>query len=105
MYTYNATDAEKDHLRLLKETAVYAEKGVYDYIHALRRCYDTGAPYIGIFEDDILLADGWIVRTLRSLSQVSSVDGRCDESRYPAGVMTPADKTSMWNYRCQCLVT
>jgi GR25 family glycosyltransferase involved in LPS biosynthesis len=74
MYTYNASDAEKDRLRLLKETGAYAEKGVYDYMHALQRCYDTGAPYIGMFEDDILLANGWMVRTLRSLSQIPAVD-------------------------------
>lgn len=74
LHTYNATEAKKDHLRLLRETGVYAEKGVYDYMHALRRCFDTGAPYIGMFEDDILLADGWMVRTLQSLSQIPAVD-------------------------------
>jgi GR25 family glycosyltransferase involved in LPS biosynthesis len=74
MYTYNASDAEKDHLRILKETGAYAEKGVYDYMHAMRRCYDTGAPYIGMFEDDILLADGWMVGTLQSLSHIPAVD-------------------------------
>ena len=73
-YTYNTSDMEKDRLRVLEETGAYAEKGVYDYMHALRRCYDTGARYIGMFEDDILLADGWMVRTLQSLSQIPTVD-------------------------------
>jgi hypothetical protein len=73
LHTYNATDSEKERLRLLKETGAYAEKGVYDYMHALRRCYNTGAPFIGMFEDDILLADGWMVRTLQSLSQIPAV--------------------------------
>ena len=74
MYTYDANDTEKNRLRVLKETGAYAEKGVYDYMHAMRRCYDTGAPYIGMFEDDILLADGWMVRALQSLSQIPAVD-------------------------------
>lgn len=48
-------------------------------MHSLRRCYETtGAPYIGMFEDDILLADGWLVRTLQHLSQIPAVD---DEER------------------------
>jgi GR25 family glycosyltransferase involved in LPS biosynthesis len=74
MYTYDANDTEKSRLQVLKEAGAYAEKGVYDYMHALRQCYDTGAPYIGMFEDDILLADGWLVRTLQSLSQIPAVD-------------------------------
>jgi GR25 family glycosyltransferase involved in LPS biosynthesis len=74
LYSYNISHGEKDRLRLLKETGQYAEKGVYDYIYSMRRCFETGAPYIGMFEDDILLADGWMIRTLQSLSQIPSIN-------------------------------
>lgn len=61
-----------DHVRHLEESDNYREKGVFDYVQALQKCYDTGAPYIGVFEDDILLADGWLVRTLRGLEDIIS---------------------------------
>lgn len=70
VYTYNVSAKVKDHLHLLKETGAYAEKGVHDYIYALKNCYETGTPYIGMFEDDVLLADGWLVSTLLSLSHI-----------------------------------
>ena len=47
------------------------EKSVTDYAIALRHCYDvTTSPYIAIFEDDILLADGWLVRSILGLKDV-----------------------------------
>ncbi|KAI0445476.1 hypothetical protein F4803DRAFT_507893 [Xylaria telfairii] len=43
-------------------------KTVYDYAYALRRCIQTtNSPYIALFEDDILLADGWAAQTLKNL--------------------------------------
>ncbi|KAI0205075.1 hypothetical protein F4808DRAFT_272345 [Astrocystis sublimbata] len=48
--------------------SVVERKTLYDYAYALHRCADnTTAPYIALFEDDILLADGWAVRTLNNL--------------------------------------
>lgn len=39
-----------------------------DYIHVLTKCLDeTDAPYIAVFEDDIIFADGWLVKTLNAL--------------------------------------
>ncbi|KAM0224916.1 hypothetical protein ACHAQD_001712 [Fusarium lateritium] len=58
------------HLRQLQKTQSYLEKGVFDYTYALQRCYDTGAFYVGMFEDDIILADGWFIRTLRGLAGI-----------------------------------
>lgn len=45
---------------------------MHDYIYALQRCYKTGTPFVGMFEDDILLAQGWLVRTLLGLRQITS---------------------------------
>ncbi|TRX93008.1 hypothetical protein FHL15_006146 [Xylaria flabelliformis] len=43
-------------------------KTLYDYAYSLRRCIQTTeAPYIALFEDDILLADGWAAWTLKNL--------------------------------------
>jgi hypothetical protein len=39
-----------------------------DYIYVLTKCLnETDAPYIAIFEDDIIFADGWLVKTLNAL--------------------------------------
>ncbi|KAI1327953.1 hypothetical protein F5Y16DRAFT_370222 [Xylariaceae sp. FL0255] len=54
----------------VQKTDKYAleRKAVHDYAYALRSCYETtSAPYIAVFEGDILLADGWASRTLRDL--------------------------------------
>ncbi|KAK2803698.1 hypothetical protein FQN50_006916 [Emmonsiellopsis sp. PD_5] len=60
------------HLRQLEETRNYAEKGVFDYIYALKQCYDTQTPYIAMLEDDILFADGWLVRSLLGLRRIEA---------------------------------
>jgi hypothetical protein len=42
-----------------------------DYVYLLNQCLETEAPYIFILEDDVIFADGWLVRTLNSLSALS----------------------------------
>lgn len=68
LYTYNISAKERTRLLSLEESGAYAEKGVFDYTYAMERCYESGAPYVGMFEDDILMADGWLVRTLLGLT-------------------------------------
>ncbi|KAI0420304.1 hypothetical protein F5X98DRAFT_383382 [Xylaria grammica] len=49
-------------------------KTVYDYAYALRQCVQTTeAPYIALFEDDILLTDGWAAQTLKNLRTVEEM--------------------------------
>lgn len=49
-------------------------KILHDYAFALSHCYETtNASYVALFEDDILLADGWAVRTLRFLEQIEQM--------------------------------
>jgi GR25 family glycosyltransferase involved in LPS biosynthesis len=74
MYTYNASAKELARLRSLKQEGGCTKKGVYDYTYALQRCYETGASYIEMFEDDIMLASGWLVRTLKGLRKVPAID-------------------------------
>ncbi|KAM3074277.1 hypothetical protein ACMFMF_006293 [Clarireedia jacksonii] len=58
--------------RLMRERE-WQVKGVFDYIHTLRHClHTTSAPYIAIFEDDIIFASDWLPRTLSALSHLST---------------------------------
>lgn len=42
-----------------------------DYIYVLKECLaQTDAPYIAVFEDDIIFADGWLMKTLDSLAEL-----------------------------------
>lgn len=48
-----------------------AERRCSDYLYVLRECLvDSKAPYIAIFEDDIIFADGWLAKTLKGLSEL-----------------------------------
>ncbi|KAI0405250.1 hypothetical protein F4802DRAFT_189896 [Xylaria palmicola] len=57
-----------------RDKSMIERKTLYDYAYALRRCAQTSdAPYIALFEDDILLADGWAARTLKNLRTVEEM--------------------------------
>ena len=44
---------------------------ISDYSYLLRDCFHrTDAPYIAIFEDDILFAEGWLSKTLDALAEL-----------------------------------
>lgn len=59
------------HLVTLEREGNFEAKGSIDYATALRHCYaTTTAPYIAIFEDDILFADSWLTRTLLALRDI-----------------------------------
>lgn len=68
--SYHVSEEVEGFLREMEEKGDFLVKGVYDYIYALEQCYETGTPYIGIFEDDIMLADGWLIRTLKGLQNI-----------------------------------
>ncbi|KAI1137854.1 hypothetical protein F5Y05DRAFT_64246 [Hypoxylon sp. FL0543] len=81
VFTYNSTLADKEKEDKIRELALFAKdrtnkhalerKTVFDYAYALDRCVQTtDAPYIALFEGDILLADGWAARTLKNLQTV-----------------------------------
>lgn len=68
---YKVAQEELAHIEELEQTQNFYEKGVYDYIYVLRQCLDeTNAPYIAIFEDDIIFADGWLAKALSSLADL-----------------------------------
>ncbi|KAI1661089.1 hypothetical protein F4813DRAFT_274289 [Daldinia decipiens] len=84
VFTYNSTLPPKQKDDKIREFIEYTKdrqdkhalekKTVYDYAYALDRCVlTTEAPYIAIFEEDILLADGWAAKTLRNLRIVEEM--------------------------------
>ena len=75
-YSYNVSKTELDRLERLEEAKSFKEKGVYDYVYALERCYDLGTDWIIIFEGDIIVADGWFVRTLQGLRSIEPKLGK-----------------------------
>lgn len=44
-----------------------------DYVYALNSCQASNAPYIIVFEDDTILAEGWMAKTLRSLADIDQI--------------------------------
>jgi len=50
---------------------ILGAKVMLDYAYALKYAYDTSsAPYIAIFEDDVVFADGWLSRTILGLQKI-----------------------------------
>ncbi|KAI0525531.1 hypothetical protein F5B22DRAFT_346130 [Xylaria bambusicola] len=56
------------------DKSMIERKSLHDYAYALRQCIQTSdAPYIALFEDDIILADGWAARTLKDLHTIDDM--------------------------------
>ena len=54
----------------------FLAKGRFDYAFTLTRCFDSGAPYVAIIEDDTLAAEDWYQRTFDALYQVENYHHR-----------------------------
>ena len=63
-YFYNVSLPRLTQLRRLESTHNFKEKSIVDYTYAMEQCYAQGAPYIAMFEDDIIAADGWLSQTI-----------------------------------------
>ncbi|KAG9663105.1 hypothetical protein KCU64_g1534, partial [Aureobasidium melanogenum] len=69
--SYNLTTKDLEHLKELENARNFFEKGVFDYIYMLNQCLDHAtAPFIAIFEDDIIFADGWLSKTVKGLAEL-----------------------------------
>jgi GR25 family glycosyltransferase involved in LPS biosynthesis len=63
-------------------------------VYVLDRCLTTNAPFIGIFEDDILFADGWMAKTLKALIELNpTYDPSRDQTPFE-----PTTLESSWLY-------
>ena len=70
MHGYDVSSDQRSTLQGLEDRKDFSTKAVLDYVQGLEDCYKTSAPWIAIFEDDILFADGWLVKTLQSLRDI-----------------------------------
>lgn len=53
-------------------------KPLFDYVHLLRTCYEDGADWVVMLEDDTIAAEGWYIKTREAtmeLEQRKEVDG------------------------------
>ncbi|KAI1386824.1 uncharacterized protein F4822DRAFT_327386 [Hypoxylon trugodes] len=84
IFTYNSTLPPHQQEQKIRELALFSKdrqnkhalerKTVFDYAYALDRCVKTtNAPYIALFEEDILLAEGWAARTLKNLQIIETM--------------------------------
>lgn len=75
-------DADEETLRQVKEADAPGEqrfqiKPLFDYVHLLRTCYEDGAEWVVMLEDDTIAAEGWYVATkaaTRELERRKAVD-------------------------------
>ncbi|KAK5171011.1 uncharacterized protein LTR77_004155 [Saxophila tyrrhenica] len=69
---YNVTETEMEQLRTWEADDKWIQwKGVWDYTYLLLDCYErSNAPYIAVFEDDIIFAEGWMSKTLKALAEL-----------------------------------
>lgn len=72
VFTYESmlSPSDIDHVRELEGADDALRKAPYDYTLPLRHCEDTRAKYFAVFEDDIILADGWVARTLHGIKEM-----------------------------------
>lgn len=84
-------ESELAELSRLEEAEDFQRKGVLDYLYVLEQCYrDTRAPFIAVFEDDIVFAADWMARTLLGLQSLAAAppsatsgDGSETDARSP----------------------
>lgn len=67
------SESDMAELGRLEEAQDFQRKGVLDYLYVLEQCYwDTQAPFIAVFEDDITFAGDWLARTLLGLQYLTT---------------------------------
>jgi hypothetical protein len=81
--TYNTseilTQEERAHIKDLEAERIKTgqpdrEKHMFDYGLLLKTCATVNAPYIAMFEDDILALDGWYHRTKAALLEIERLN-------------------------------
>lgn len=65
---FNGTSMEE--IRQWEAGHNYKTKSLFDYAMLLDACYQTGAPYIATFEDDILAVPGWYPRVQLAVAEI-----------------------------------
>ncbi|KAI5267429.1 hypothetical protein E4T47_08044 [Aureobasidium subglaciale] len=72
-HSYNVSFTQLETIQEYEKTHNYERKGVLDHVYGLEHCLnETQAPWIAMFEDDIIFADGWLAYTLSSLADLEA---------------------------------
>ncbi|KAF2430473.1 hypothetical protein EJ08DRAFT_588850 [Tothia fuscella] len=82
--TYSDNETMARMAELEGESEGYRQKALFDYRYLMQACVDTGLPYIGIIEDDVLALDGWFHRTMIALNKIADHSDLPNESKYLA---------------------
>lgn len=70
LLTYSNDDPDFEQIQKWEEGGWYRNKTIYDYTHVMRNCYETGAEYVAMVEDDTLAVKGWLPSALQALATV-----------------------------------
>ncbi|KAJ5114073.1 hypothetical protein N7456_002607 [Penicillium angulare] len=68
--TYRQDDPDFERVKEWEIGGLYRNKTIYDYTYLMKDCYDTGAEYVAMIEDDTLAVKGWLSSTLQALDIV-----------------------------------
>lgn len=64
---YKVGDDDLAKLHKFEEGHHFRNKSMYDYGYLLEKCYDTGASWVAMIEDDVLARAGWYPDTQQAL--------------------------------------
>jgi N-Acetylglucosaminyltransferase-IV (GnT-IV) conserved region len=81
-----------------EEAGQYRNKSIYDYTYLLRDCYETGAEYIAMIEDDTLAVAGWYGRAMDAVQAVeTAMRGRSSSDKWVYLRLFYSDDLLGWN--------
>lgn len=69
---YEVSDHDLTMLRSFEGGHHFRNKSMYDYGYLLQQCFDTGAPWVAMLEDDVLARAGWYPEAQRALSRLEN---------------------------------
>ncbi|CAG8262776.1 unnamed protein product [Penicillium salamii] len=70
LLTYGKDDPDFAQLKTWEDGGWYWNKTIYDYTYLLKNCYDIGAEYVAMLEDDTLVVKGWLPFALQALDDI-----------------------------------
>ena len=95
---YRNDSAMFDQLRAWEESSQYRNKTIYDYTYLLQNCYDTGAEYVVMIEDDTIAVRGWYQRAMDAVQGVeTSMRSRSGPGRWIYLRLFFSDDLLGWN--------
>ncbi|RMZ91415.1 hypothetical protein DV736_g1337, partial [Chaetothyriales sp. CBS 134916] len=95
---YNDDTATMEKIRMWEADGWYRNKTIYDYTYLLGNCYDTGAEYIAMLEDDTLAVEGWFSKAMGALQDVkTNMRTRSQAERWIYLRLFYADELLGWN--------